>query len=211
VNIFRCPPLPTRHQLHHHHHHQQQHAVPMRLSQQASSSLQIHYEEQEQQQQNIQIDEMETFELQPVDSCNHALISSNEQPIQETHLLTMMEVKNDEQQNNNQLHGNRAHQFAPQQHQVVTSQVQHQHQHQLGITFAEQQFHAAASQRIQLPELQRSEIMQHHLQLNSQQQVQRHQQSHHQLMQVAPISIQPQISAPNQAGSKGGLIECPTR
>ena len=180
----------------------------MRLSQQAPSSLQIHYEEQEQQQQqSIQIDEMETFELQPVDNCNHALISSNEQTIQETHLLTMMEVKNDEQQNNNQLHGNhRA--FAPQQHQVVTSQVAQQHQ--LGIAFAEQQFqNQVAASRIQLPELQRSElspIMQQHLQLNSQQQ-----QRQQQLMQMAPMQMAPQISAQNQAGSKGGLIECPTR
>ena len=186
----------------------------MRLSQQASSSLQIHYEEpveQQEQQQNNQIDEMETFELHPID--NHALISSNDQ---ETHLLTMMDIKNDEQQNNNQSqhHENRG--FVP--HQVMTSQVQHQHVGNLGITFAEQQFQNQlhASQRIQLPELQRSElspIMQQHLQLSQQQVPQSlsRQHSHqHQLLQMAQLQ-QPQINPQSQAGNKGGLIECALR
>ncbi len=220
VNIFRCPPLPTRlhsqpsmsHQLHHH--HQRQHILPMRLSQQASSSLQIHYEEpseQQEQPQNIQIDEMETFELHPID--NHALTSSNDQ---ETHLLTMIDVKNDDQQNNNQnqLHDNRG--FVS--HQVVTSQVQHQHAGNLGISFAGQQFQNQlnTSQRIQLPELQRSElspIMQQHLQM-SQQYVphvsRQHSHQHNQLMQMAQIQ-QPQINPQNQTGNKGGLIECALR
>ncbi|CAG5096076.1 Oidioi.mRNA.OKI2018_I69.XSR.g14464.t4.cds [Oikopleura dioica] len=187
VHIFRCPPLPMRlhsqtsvsHQLHHQ--PPRQHSVAMRPSQQASTSLQIHYEDPSEQQQTTQIEEMETYELQPIE--NHANISSNDQ---ETHLLTMMEVKTDEHQNSNQ-------QSYMSQQTVSSPMAQHQ-QSVNTITFPEQPFQCQlqASQQIHLPELQRREHQQH---LNFSQPLLQQQNHHHQLMQLAPIqSHQQQIN-----------------